>query len=108
VNLLRGGQLPPLGDLTSEDVQYYILVCRAQDLPQAEVWPFSVRDPLPDFSVPLRPGEQISFNLKPCVDRAYREARYDREIDYARPPVPAFAKGDAAWVRDVARRAQGA
>jgi hypothetical protein len=104
INLLRGGKLPPLGELEDEDVQYYILVCRATDLPQAEVWPFTVRDAFPDFPVPLGPGEQLTFNLKPCVDRAYQEARYEQEIEYAGPPLPALSKDDAAWARHLLKK----
>jgi hypothetical protein len=103
VNLLRKGKTPPLGD-EPPLADYYILACRAKDLPRAEIWPFSVREVFPDFSLPLRSGEQIAMNLRPCVDRAYREARYDREIDYSQPPVPALAKETAAWARELLQR----
>lgn len=103
VNLLRAGKNPPLGEMEGEVLQYYILVCRARDLPRAAIWPFTVRDPLPDFSIPLRPGEEIPFNLKPCLERAYQEARYDREINYARPPEPPFPGENAGWVRETAK-----
>jgi hypothetical protein len=104
INLLRAGKVPPLGEIETERLQYYILVCRAGELPKAEIWPFTVRDRFPDFPIPLRPGSQITLNLRPSVERAYREAHYDDEIDYARPPSPPFAGRDATWVRQVAKK----
>ncbi|MFO0967934.1 MAG: DUF4058 family protein [Gemmataceae bacterium] len=105
INLLCGGQPPPLGELEGEELAYYILVCRAPDQPEAKVWPFTVRDPIPEFPIPLSSGAEIAFKLKPCLDRAYEEARFGDEVDYARPPVPPFASGEAQWVREVARGA---
>jgi len=102
INLLRAGTHPPLGEMDAEDLQYYILVCRAQQTARAEIWAFGVRDPIPKFPIPLTPSLEIPFDLKPCLDRSYREARYEREIDYSRPPVPAFREEEAAWVREIA------
>jgi hypothetical protein len=104
VNLLRAGRLPPLGEAAVE-LQYYILVCRADELPDAAIWPFTVRDPFPDFSIPLRKGNQVAFNLRAGMDRAYGEAKYEQEINYGRPPVPPFDENDAGWVRAVSRKA---
>src|SRR4029077_16397456 len=61
INLLRKGKCPPLGRVPSGD--YYILACRAKELPKAAIWSFSVRQEFPDIAVPLRPGEQVAFNL---------------------------------------------
>lgn len=105
INLLRGGKSPPLGELGSAELQYYILACRARELPEAKVWPFTVRDSFPDFTIPLGPKVEVSFNLRPCADRAFQEARYDQEIDYDRPPEPPFSGPDADWVNAIARKA---
>lgn len=99
INLLRKGRCPPLGQPSSGD--YYILVCKARDLPKADIWRFSVRQPFPDVFVPLRSSESIPFNLRRSVDRTYEEARYDVEIDYAKPPFPRLDEKDAAWARDL-------
>lgn len=102
INLLRAGEHPPLGEMDAEAMQYYILVCRAPQMPRAEIWPFTVRDRVPTFPVPLTPKIEVQFDLKPCLDRSYREARYDEEIDYSEPPEPNFIGEEAAWVRETA------
>jgi hypothetical protein len=104
MNLLRRWTLPPLGELETNDLQYYILACRARDLPNAAIWPFTVRERFPDFPVPLHPGAQVEFNLRPAVDRACKEGRYDHEINYRRPPIPPFDGDDARWVREIAKQ----
>lgn len=98
-NLLRTGAIPPF----SEDVEpsdYYVMAARASNLPQADFWPFSIRDPFPEFPIPLREREAIAFSLGPCFDRAFAEARYDDEINYRRPPVPRLKEPDASWARE--------
>lgn len=102
INLLRAGMHPPLGEMDAENLQYYILVCRTNQMARAEIWVFGVRDPIPQFPIPLTASLAIPFDLKPCLDRSYREARYEREIDYSRPPVPIFGEVEAAWVREIA------
>lgn len=101
VNLLRKGKCPPLEENVAED--YYILVCRSRALPKAEIWSFGVRQPIPDTPLPLRSGKQIVFNLRPCLDRAYQEARYDREIDYTKPPYPSLTETDIVWAKELLR-----
>lgn len=103
INLLRGGTCPPLGQVHPFD--YYLLACRAKELPRASFWCFSVRQPFPDFTIPLRPRDKIVFNLRPCFDRAYQEARYDKDIDYSAPPNLPLTDNDAAWARSLLRSA---
>jgi hypothetical protein len=93
-------QLPP-GD-------YYILISRAIDYPQAKVWHLTIRDPLPPIQVPLDPrDEPVTLALQPCLDRAYDEARFGDEINYDEPPDPPLGEADAAWARELlARRRQ--
>jgi hypothetical protein len=107
VDLLRTGERLPLGEPAPPPADYYILVCRANEFPKAGVWPLSVRDPLPAIPVPLNPQDQpVLLPLKPCLDRAYDEAPYSREVNYAEPPDPPLPEPDATWARELlARRA---
>ena len=105
INLLRGGKSPPLGKPRLAKGRYYLLVSRAKESPQAAVWSFGVRDPLPTPGVPLRGDESVALNLKKCLDRAYDEARYGREIDYTHPPRPPLDDADAAWAEALLRAA---
>ncbi len=103
INLLRAGKPPPLGKPRIAKGLYYLLVCRAKDSPQAAVWPFGVRDPLPVPGIPLRGDESVPLALRSCLDRAYDEARYERAIDYARPPRPPLPDADALWAEALLR-----
>ncbi len=102
VNLLRAGQKPPLGELEPAELQYYLLVCRAREFPAAAIWTFTVRDPFPNFPVPLRADLQVEMNLRPCMARTYQDGHYDEQVNYGRPPIPPFEGEDARWVREIA------
>jgi hypothetical protein len=104
VNLLRAGTNPPLGNLETADLQYYILVCRARELPTAAIWTFTIRDAFPDFPIPLHADAQIEMNFRACMDRTYKDGHYDVEVDYRQSPAPPFTGDNARWVREVARK----
>ena len=99
LDLHRAGRRMPLGRPAPRLLDYYVLVCRAEEKPRASLWSFSVREPFPHLEVPLDPGDQTPRDLRRCLDRAYDEACYAREIDYSSPPVPPLRSRDAAWAR---------
>ena len=37
--------------------------------------------------------------LQDCFEIAYDAGPYDTAVDYAKPPRPPLAQGDAAWAR---------
>jgi hypothetical protein len=101
IDLLRGGQRLPLGD-APEVSDYYVMVCRAWECPEAGLWTFSVRHPLPEVPVPLAQGvPDVLLPLRPCFDRAYDGGRYADRLAYDRPLLPRMRKADAAWARDL-------
>ncbi len=101
LDLLRNGERPPLGT-SPPTTDYYVLVCRASELPSAGVWPFSVRDPLPTIPIPLDPEDpDVMLSLRPCLDRAYDESAYERQIDYTVPAEPPLREPDATWARQL-------
>src|SRR5205823_713615 len=55
MDLLRIGQSLPMKVAIHND--YRILVSRSQYRPQADLYLFGVRDVIPAFPIPLRPGE---------------------------------------------------
>jgi hypothetical protein len=98
--LRRGLRCPVYGPLPQAD--YYILVCPGVDCPSAGIWPLSIRDRFPLVPVPLGSAEQpVLLALKPCLDEAYDEAQFSREIDYNQPPPVPFNDQDAAWVQEL-------
>jgi hypothetical protein len=100
IDLLRRGTRPPrLIGLPQSD--YFVFLTRAQRRQQTEVWPLSVRDPLPALPVPLLPGdEDVPLDLGHALRTIYDEARYDLSIDYGQPPVPPLAEDDTAWAEE--------
>jgi hypothetical protein len=102
IDLLRAGVRPPLGDPAPSIPDYYALVSRAWQRPQLDVWPFSVRDPLPHIPVPLDPEEpEVLLDMGAAFARAFEEGRYEEQVDYSKPPKPAFREPDATWAREL-------
>ncbi len=99
IDLLRKGQRVPMGTPDPPEADYYVLVSRAAEYPEAGVWAFTVRDPIPVFPVPLKDEDAaVALDLRACLDAAYDAARYAGRIDYAGPCEPALRKPDAEWV----------
>ena len=75
--------------------------------PRAYVYPCTLRDPLPDFPLPLQRGEaEPLVPLNATLHGLYARARYDLELDYALAPKPPLRAEDAEWARQLVRLAQ--
>ncbi len=97
IDLIRGGPRLPWDALSPCD--YYVVVSRASERPEAGFWPLRLRDPLPVIPVPLAAGDTpASLNLKQILDRVYDSAGYGFYI-YRSAPEPALSAEDAAWAR---------
>jgi hypothetical protein len=70
----------------------------------AELNGASLREPLPNFRIPLRPtdGDAV-LQLQPLFNDIYRKGRYS-SIDYGRPPVPRLSAADELWAAEVLRQ----
>ena len=102
IDLLRRGSRLPLGDSPMVMSDYYVLLCRAANFPQAELDTFGIRDPIPEFAIPLDPGEnEPVLSLRRCLDRVYNEGRYAMKIKYDVPPKPPLEGEDATWAREM-------
>ena len=84
---------PPPGD-------YRILVCRGWERPAAVLYPFSVRQAVPKFTLPLLRGDAgPDVELGALINRVHRLARYGQIARYnAPPPGPPFDAGTQEWV----------
>jgi hypothetical protein len=84
---------------------YYAFVSRASRPGCTDVFPWSVRSPLPALPIPLRPpDDDVLVSLADPFATAYERGRYWKLIDYMKaPPVPPFASDDAEWVAQTAR-----
>ena len=87
-----------LGGLPPESVtDYYIMVSKATERPH---WHLAggLRSPLPTVNVPLNPDTpDIPLSLQACMNQAYDDAGYAREIDYRQPPNPPLSESDQTW-----------
>lgn len=105
IDLVRTGEpmrvrgAPPSSD-------YRILVSRGDRRPVAELHPFSVRDPIPTFRLPLQRGdEEPEVDVGAVLGILYDRAGYDLSIDYRAEPVPPLAGAAAEWADAQLRRA---
>ncbi|UBF28109.1 DUF4058 family protein [Kovacikia minuta CCNUW1] len=98
IDLLRGGEpMPMLGAARSD---YRILVSRSQERPKAQLYAFSLRQPIPAFPIPLRRGEpEPLLELQPLLHHVYDRARFELEIDYQQPPSPKLSNDAWEWLR---------
>jgi hypothetical protein len=88
LDLLRGGERPPLEDPVPE-AAYYVVLSRANDRPVVKVWPIRLIDRLPVLPVPLlEPDPDSSLDLAAAVASVYERGAYTSQIDYRQPPPP--------------------
>jgi hypothetical protein len=96
IDLLRAGE--PLPMYVSQHDDYRMIVSRHHQRPCADVYLFSVRQPIPDIPIPLQPGEAepvLSVNV--LLHSLYDQGSYDLMIDYQQPPVPPLDESDRTW-----------
>ena len=57
-----------------------------------------MRQPIPSFLIPLRPGEQEPvLPLNRILHDLYDQGSYDLAIDYSQPTDPPLSREDVAW-----------
>lgn len=105
IDLLRGGKLMPIiGGMPSTD--YRILVSQGDRRPCSDLFPFTLRDPIPCFPIPLDPGDRAPIlDLQSLLQGVYDRGGYDLRINYRQPPPPpAFLEEDVQWMQALSRQ----
>ncbi len=100
IDLLLGGAPLPMKQRI-EPGGYYAIVARAARLPVAEVYWWTVREPLPRLPIPLRePDPDIPIDLAALVSRVYELGRYARTLRHAMPlpEMTSLKPEDRAWL----------
>jgi hypothetical protein len=88
IDLLRGGERPPLEDPVPP-APYYVVLSRAEQRPRVQVWPLQHTDRLPVLPVPLlEPDPDVTVDLAAAVAAVYERGAYEPQIDYRQPPPP--------------------
>jgi len=97
IDLLRAGE--PMAMTPKPASDYRILVSRSWQYPQAQLFAFSLCQPIPTVPVPLRYGEAgAQLALQELLGQVYERARYELRLHYQLPPPePALSAEDAAW-----------
>jgi len=100
IDLLRAGKpfaMKVVGQTEAKPSHYRIVISRSWQRPGADLYLFSVRQPIPAFLIPLRPGEQEPvLPLNRILHDLYDQGGYDLAIDYSQPAFPPLAREDAA------------
>lgn len=104
IDLLRGGQRPPLEEPVPQ-APYYVTLSRGDRRPVVEVWPIMLQERLPMLPIPLlEPDPDVPLDLAAIVADVYERGGYATLIDYHRPPPPPkLAEADLIWVDDLLR-----
>ncbi len=106
IDLISIGEKMPI--LTNiPDTDYGILVVRYYRLPSGQLFAFTVREPIPNFPIPLQENEQeIEVNLQDLFLEIYEQAGFDLTLDYNHNPVPNLSVKHREWM-DLLLREQG-
>jgi hypothetical protein len=99
IDLLRGGERPPLLDPVPP-APYCVMVSRIEQRPIVSVWPIHLHETLPIIPVPLLPlDSDAPLDLGAVVASVYKRGAYERQLDYAQAlPPPPLTASERAWV----------
>ncbi len=100
IDLLRENPPFSIGENTTVG-SYYILVSRASERPQANLYTFTLQDSLPEFLLPLQEAEEsIVVDLQKIFEEVCEQASYDLRIDYTQPLCqPALPPEEESWMK---------
>jgi len=100
IDLLRAGEPMMVVGRTIES-DYCILVSRGAERPRARLFAFNVRQPIPNFHIPLLPGdEEPLLDLGRVLHDLYDRARFDLRLNYEKAAVPPIKVADAEWAQE--------
>jgi hypothetical protein len=106
IDLLRGGQRPPLRVQLPRPCDYLAYVAQATPTGwQHLAYGWGLREPFPPLPIPLLGTDQARLDLGACFRDAYDRIAADDEADYAAPPPPPpLSEADRAWVDALLRQ----
>lgn len=106
IDLLRGADrvVAPTPDPLDKG-PYRVVVSRAGDRLQRELYSFDLRERLPRVGIPVVPGvADVVLDLPAILAEAYEKGSYEVRVDYTRDPVPPLERADADWARELLTR----
>jgi len=101
LDLLLGGRRLPMQEPLPE-ADYFYLVSRAENRPYCQVYPWMLKQALPNLPVPLRdPDADIVVDLAAVFATAYQRGRFGRRINYQGPLPAALSDDDREWAATI-------
>jgi len=108
LDLLREGERLPMGKPLPPG-QYYAIISRSYKRPIAEVYAWTIRQPLPTIPIPLKRGEpDVMLDLQSVLNSVYDRAGYDYRLPYDREPDPPLSPEDWEWAKQIIAKSRGA
>lgn len=105
IDLLRMGEPMPVRGWSGQSA-YRLLVSRGDRRPSARLMPFSVRQPIPCFVLPLLHDDaEPEVDLGGILHALYDRAGYDLRLNYHTEAEPPLEGGDVAWADTLLREA---
>lgn len=96
LDFLRGGMRLPVVGLPPGD--YFAIVSRARRRPKASSYPWTMRQPMPTFGVPLKGNDpDVLLDLQKAFTTVYERARYQLSLDYSADVIPPLSQADREW-----------
>jgi hypothetical protein len=105
VDLLRQGSRVPT-ESPLPPAEYYVFRSKAANRPMLEVWPCSLREPVPTIPVPLFEGDpDVALELQPAFTNVYDGSALPAVIDYRDSPDTPLPPDQELWADGVLRAA---
>jgi len=97
--LIDGDRLPMGRPLPPAD--HYAIVARSDRRPAADVYAWTLRDPLPKIPIPLlKPDQDIVIDLAEVFSIAYERGRYAKSVNYGAPLGLSLDATRAQWAAE--------
>jgi hypothetical protein len=106
IDLLRGGQRPPLKVELPGAADYLAYVAQATPTGWEHlVYAWGLRQPMPPLPVPLLGEDRVTLDLAACFRAAYDAVIDEEEVNYAAvPPPPPRSPDDLTWAENLLRQ----
>lgn len=100
VDLMRRGHSLPVKPRMPR-CDYSVVVCRAASMPRAEVYAWTLRDPLPNVPVPLAGRDPDAvLKLQPAFNEAYDRIGFDYTLPYDEELHRPVGESDRGWLAE--------
>lgn len=103
IDLLFGGRPSPLGKGLPPH-HYRAIVARSTTRPDAQVYTWTIRDPLPTLPIPLRsPDSDVFLDLGAAFEMTYRLGRFNMIVHHDSPlpeNIP-LSQADREWAESI-------